>query len=110
MAFFWVPRSHPRRCHTVGSGFFPGYEAPEPGGSTVGHFEAVVAELLAELDQSNLALAVQIAGLPEGVRGYGHIKESARERWLAEEARLLEEFHRPPAPVLLFDPARKSAA
>jgi indolepyruvate ferredoxin oxidoreductase len=77
---------------------------------SIEHFESVVAELLADLERSNHALAVRIAGLPAGVRGYGHVKEAARERWLAEEGRLLEEFHRPPAPVLLFDPERQSAA
>ncbi len=77
---------------------------------SISHFEEVVAELLTDLERTNHALAVRIASLPEHVRGYGHVKEAARERWLAEESRLLEEFHRPPAPVLLFDPARKSAA
>lgn len=77
---------------------------------SISHFEEVVGELLASLERPNLALAVRIARLPDSVRGYGHVKEAARERWLEEESRLLEEFHRPPAPVLLFDPARKSAA
>ncbi len=77
---------------------------------SIAHFEAVVTELLAGLDQANLALAVRIASLPDSVRGYGHVKEAARERWLEEESRLLEEFRRPPAPLQLFDPARQSAA
>jgi indolepyruvate ferredoxin oxidoreductase len=77
---------------------------------SIEHFESVVAELLADLERSNHALAVRIARLPELVRGYGHIKEAARQRWLEEESRLLEEFHRPPAAVLLFDPDRQSAA
>ena len=77
---------------------------------SISHFEEVVGKLLASLERPNLALAVRIARLPDSVRGYGHVKEAARERWLEEESRLLEEFHRPPAPVLLFDPARKSAA
>ncbi len=76
---------------------------------SVDHFEAVVAELLETLASSNHALAVRIAALPDGVRGYGHVKEAARDRWLAEEGRLLEEFHRPPAPVTLFDPAKSAA-
>jgi indolepyruvate ferredoxin oxidoreductase len=77
---------------------------------SAGHFEEVVAELVAKLDRTNHGLAVRIASLADTVRGYGHVKEAARGRWLEEESRLLEEFHRPPAPVLLFDPARKSAA
>ncbi len=54
--------------------------------------------------------AQRIAALPERVKGYGHVKEQARKRWLEEESRLLAEFHQPPAPVALFDPNRKSAA
>ena len=77
---------------------------------SIDHFEAVVREMLDSLEALNLPIAVRIAGLPGAVRGYGHVKEASRARWLDEEARLLEEFHRPPAPVALFDPARKSAA
>jgi indolepyruvate ferredoxin oxidoreductase len=77
---------------------------------SIAHFETVATELLEALERANLRLAVEIARLPEGVRGYGHIKERARIRWLEEESRLLDEFRRPPAPVVLFDPARKSAA
>jgi indolepyruvate ferredoxin oxidoreductase len=77
---------------------------------SIRHFESVVGELLAGLDGGNHGLAVQIAALPEGVRGYGHIKEAARARWLAEESRLLDEFRRPPAPVRLADQAHRSAA
>ena len=77
---------------------------------SIEHFEAVVGELLNGLTRSNQPLAARIAGLADGVRGYGHVKAAARENWLAEESRLLEEFHRPPAPVVLFDPARKKTA
>ncbi len=77
---------------------------------SVGHYETVVGELLDGLNPGNHAIAVRIAALPETVRGYGHVKAAARERWLREEERLLEEFRRPPAPVALFDPARQSAA
>ena len=56
---------------------------------SIGHFESVVSELLESLESSNHELAVRIAGLPDGVRGYGHVKAAARERWLAEERRLL---------------------
>ncbi len=77
---------------------------------SIEHFETVVAELIDGLDASNHGIARRIASLPDGVRGYGHVKAAKREAWLEEEARLLTEFHRPPAPVLLFDPARQSAA
>ena len=37
---------------------------------------ATVDELLAKLDRDNHALAVEIASIPEQIRGYGHIKEA----------------------------------
>lgn len=77
---------------------------------SIDHFETVVQELVDGLNQSNYAIAVRIASLADTVRGYGHVKEASRGRWLEEESRLLEEFHRPPAPLQLFDPARQSAA
>ena len=37
-------------------------------------YEATVGELLEGLDAGRRALAVAIAKLPEGIRGYGHVK------------------------------------
>jgi len=51
----------------------------------IGEYFATVEELLAKLDRDNHALAVEIATIPEHIRGYGHIKEAhlakARARW-----------------------------
>ena len=48
-------------------------------------YRACIEELLAGLNASNLALAVQIARIPEDIRGYGHVKErhlkAARPKW-----------------------------
>jgi indolepyruvate ferredoxin oxidoreductase len=47
--------------------------------------------LLAELTPERLALAVEIASIPEDIRGYGHVKErnlaAARTKWKALLAR-----------------------
>ncbi len=51
----------------------------------VGEYRRCVDELLAGLDASNHALAVEIAALPEQIRGFGHVKArhlaAARTRW-----------------------------
>ena len=51
----------------------------------IGEYRAAIDELLAGLDQGKLALAVEIAKLPEDIRGYGHVKErhlkAARAKW-----------------------------
>ena len=55
------------------------------------YFEAV-DELLAGLRPENLDLAVEIASVPERIRGYGHVKERAVEEAEAEKAALMERW------------------
>jgi indolepyruvate ferredoxin oxidoreductase len=53
----------------------------------IGEYEQTVQTLLAGLTRDNHALAVEIAALPESIRGYGHIKAksvSAARKKLAE--------------------------
>ena len=61
----------------------------------IAEYEATIDLLLSTLDQNNHAMAVQIAGIPETMRGFGHIKEknvkAARER----EASLLAAYRSP---------------
>jgi indolepyruvate ferredoxin oxidoreductase len=40
----------------------------------IAEYERTVEQLLARLSPANHALAVQIASLPEEIRGFGHIK------------------------------------
>ncbi len=53
--------------------------------SLIGEYRNCVDELLAKLNGSNHALAVQIARIPEEIRGFGHVKErhlhAARAKW-----------------------------
>jgi indolepyruvate ferredoxin oxidoreductase len=53
----------------------------------IGEYRACIEELLRGLDASNHALAVDIARIPEEIRGYGHVKErhlaAARPKWQA---------------------------
>jgi indolepyruvate ferredoxin oxidoreductase len=41
----------------------------------IGEYKATVERLLANLTAANHSLAVQIAALPEEIRGFGHIKQ-----------------------------------
>jgi indolepyruvate ferredoxin oxidoreductase len=58
-------------------------------------YRACIDELLAGLNASNLALAVEIARIPEEIRGYGHVKErhlkAARAKWSS----LMEQWRAP---------------
>ena len=56
-------------------------------------YEKLVEELLASLTADNLNTAVELARLPEKIRGYGHVKQAnvvaVRKQWQA----LLDKFH-----------------
>jgi len=51
----------------------------------IGEYQACISELLRGLNAANLAAAVEIAGIPEDIRGYGHVKArhlaAARIKW-----------------------------
>jgi indolepyruvate ferredoxin oxidoreductase len=53
----------------------------------IGEYRQTVLELLERLQPANHALAVEIAGLPDKIRGYGHVKarnlEAVRPQWQA---------------------------
>ena len=55
----------------------------------IADYEAVVRELSAALTPDNHALALEIACLPEQIRGFGHIKQRNTEIAKAREAELL---------------------
>ena len=62
-------------------------------------YRACVDELLAGLTADKLALAVEIARIPEDIRGYGHVKErhlkAARAKWNG----LMAQWRSPGAPA-----------
>jgi indolepyruvate ferredoxin oxidoreductase len=53
----------------------------------IGEYRASIEEVLQSLNAANHAAAVEIARLPEQIRGYGHVKErhlkAARAQWSA---------------------------
>jgi len=56
------------------------------------NYESVVNILLDNLSPSNHAIAVEIASLPLRIRGFGHVKEKARQETQVFEKRLLDDF------------------
>ena len=52
-------------------------------------YETTVDELLITLNRNNHGLAVQIASIPEQIRGYGYVKEEHVEKAKTCEADLL---------------------
>ncbi len=63
----------------------------------IGEYEATIDSVLASLDQNNHAMAVQIAAVPETMRGFGHIKEKNVKTAKEREASLLAAYRTPSA-------------
>ena len=61
----------------------------------IGEYEATMASVLAALDSQNHAMAVQIAALPEQIRGFGHVKDKNLAKVRDREANLLAAFRNP---------------
>ncbi len=61
----------------------------------IADYETLMDEVLTGLDAESHALAIGLASVPEGIRGYGHVKE--RHLMLAEahQAQLLQAFRNP---------------
>ncbi len=65
----------------------------------IGEYRACIEELLPGLSPERIALAVEIARIPEDIRGYGHVKERHLQAARAKWAGLMAEWRQPPAPV-----------
>jgi indolepyruvate ferredoxin oxidoreductase len=59
-------------------------------------YRQTVERLLQGLRSDNLDIAVEIASIPDKIRGFGHVKERHLKAAKAEEAGLLEQFATPP--------------
>jgi len=58
----------------------------------IGEYEATVIELLERLDSDNHKLALEIASIPEHIRGFGHVKRRHLDDAKRREAELLAAF------------------
>ncbi|WP_043783678.1 indolepyruvate ferredoxin oxidoreductase family protein [Rubrivivax gelatinosus] len=69
----------------------------------IADYRAAIEEILAGLDAARLPLALEIARLPEDIRGYGHVKErhlrAVRPRWESLLARWRSNTPAPVTPV-----------
>ncbi|MDI1344133.1 MAG: indolepyruvate ferredoxin oxidoreductase family protein [Pseudolabrys sp.] len=61
----------------------------------IGDYEATIRNLLPKLTERNYATAVQIAALPDDIRGFGHVKNKAMDEARKKQDRLLAEFAAP---------------
>ena len=76
-----------------------GYTAERRGErKLIADYEALMREIAAKLTPANHATALDLARIPERIRGYGHVKDANLEAAKRDEAALLAAF-RNPAPV-----------
>jgi len=61
----------------------------------IADYEAMVVEIIGKLNSRNHALAAALAGIPEKIRGYGHVKARHLEAAKREEKELLARFRSP---------------
>ncbi len=61
----------------------------------IADYETLMGEILAKLNADNHALAVELASIPEKIRGFGHVKEGHLKAAKACEADLLTAFRDP---------------
>ena len=62
----------------------------------IADYEAGLDRLLGGLTAENLPLAVELASVPQGVRGFGHIKEASVKVAKADEAKLWAKWEKAP--------------
>ena len=78
----------------------PGRPSARWSVALIGEYEALVDELLGALAPHNHALAVELARLPEQIRGYGYVKHRHVEAARVKQEELLAAFRAstPPRP------------
>ena len=73
-----------------------GYTAERRGERRlIADYASTIDTLLATLDHDNHALAVEIASIPEHIRGYGHVKERHLAAALTRQEQLMQAWRRP---------------
>ena len=67
----------------------------------IGEYEAVVAEILDRMTPQNYPIAVDLASIPEHIRGYGHVKDRHLKDAKVREKALLAQLRDAKAPAVM---------
>jgi indolepyruvate ferredoxin oxidoreductase len=63
----------------------------------IADYETLIEALIAQLTPGNHRIAVELADLPQQIRGFGHVKAAALEKTRRQQAKLLAVFQQRPA-------------
>jgi indolepyruvate ferredoxin oxidoreductase len=72
----------------------------------IGEYEKTIAEVLDKLTPQNYEVAVDLASIPEYIRGYGHVKDRHLKDAKVREAALLEQFRNARAAAIAAAPVK----
>jgi indolepyruvate ferredoxin oxidoreductase len=75
----------------------------------IAEYRDTVRGLLGELSAANIDKALAIAGLPEEIRGYGHVKERSFLAAQAKRAQLLQAYRAPAGEAVAGEAAAQAA-
>jgi indolepyruvate ferredoxin oxidoreductase len=89
-AFGWLARL--RRLRGTPFDVFGYHPERKAERALIRQYEDDIAQLLDGLTPQTLALAVEIASLPEEIRGYGHIKAGSITKAVEKREALLERW------------------
>ena len=89
-AFKWLAKFKGLRGTTLDPFGYTGERKMERG--LIRDYESLIVEMLANLSQKNHRTAVELALLPERIRGFGHVKDRNVVAVAAERDRLLQQF------------------
>lgn len=73
--------------------------------SMIDDYRALIEEIIIELSETNHAIAVDCASLPDQVRGYGPVKTESMRQYYELRAALLHRFHNPASVVQIQEVA-----
>jgi len=59
----------------------------------ISQYKEDMNKILEEVNSKNLSLAVQIASIPEMIRGYGHVKEEHMNKAALKREQLLKSWN-----------------
>ena len=89
-AFKWLAKFKGLRGTALDPFGYTGERKMERG--LIRDYEALIVEMLANLSPKNHRTAVELASLPERIRGFGHVKDRNVAVVAAERERLLRQL------------------
>ncbi len=96
-AFQWLAKM--KRLRGTALDVFSYTEERKTERALIGEYEQMIDTVLGKLNAENLGIAIQLASIPDEIRGFGHVKEAALVTARKKQAALLQQFKAPVIPI-----------